>query len=384
MLNVGVIGLGERITTILKGLLPMLQGDGRLAAIVDTQTREELQRRHPDLKEAIGEAHFYDSAEDMLDKEPLDGVVLGTRCSTHARFARLVMDRGIPLFLEKPVATTLEDWRLLRQGYEAHDDQVVVSFPLRTSPIVQRVKEIVDNGVLGTIEHVQALNYVPYGGTYFHDWYRNEKETGGLFLQKATHDFDYINYILGLDPVQIAAMGSKRIFTGDRPADLKCVDCPDYRSCPESPYVRHHWHDPASQCRCCYATDTGNHDSASALVRYTSGMHVGYTQNFFARKHAKKRGAIFSGYEGTIEFDFYTLEIHIYPHHDPSQEIIRMDEDSRGHFGGDEALERNFIEIMRGGHSLTPLRTGLISALMCLKARESEQTARFCDIDFDA
>lgn len=295
MLNMGVIGLGGRVATVLKELFKVLEENGRLAAVVDRKSREELQQLHPEHRDAIAGAHFYDSAADMLEKEPLDGVILGTRCSTHAAFARLVLDKGLPLFLEKPVAIDMDGWQSLRRDYEKHDSRVVVSFPLRTSPIVRRVREMVKSGVLGEIEHVQALNYVPYGGTYFHDWYRDEQETGGLFLQKATHDFDYINYVLDLEPVEIAAMGSKRIFTGDRPAGLKCVDCSDYRTCPESPYIRHGWHNPESGSMCCYAVDTGNHDCASALVRYANGAHAGYTQNFFARKHAKKRGAIFSG-----------------------------------------------------------------------------------------
>jgi len=273
---------------------------------------------------------------------------------------------------------------MLRRGYEQSNGRTVVSFPLRVSGIVRRVKEIVDSGKLGRIEHVQALNYVPYGGTYFNNWYRNEEETGGLFLQKATHDFDYINYILGTSPVSVAAMGSKQIFKGNEPAGLKCVDCQKYLECPESPLVRKGEHDPNSNRMCCFATDTGNHDSASALVRYETGMHVGYTQNFFARKKAQKRGAIFSGYEGTLEFDFYKSEIRIFQHLMDVEETIRFEEGG-GHFGGDESLVNEFINLISKGEPPTAtLRDGLVSALMCLQARESEQRGTFCKIEFDA
>ena len=40
---------------------------------------------------------------------------------------------------------------------------------------------------------------------------------------------------------------------------------------------------------CCFSTATGNHDSASVLIRYDTGMHVCYSQNFFARKNAQLR-----------------------------------------------------------------------------------------------
>ena len=57
--------------------------------------------------------------------------------------------------------------------------------------------------------------------------------------------------------------------------------------------------------------DTGNEDSGSAIVRYQSGMHVNYSQNFFARRAAQARGATLLGYKGTLQFDFYTGELRV-------------------------------------------------------------------------
>ncbi|MEK0313207.1 Gfo/Idh/MocA family oxidoreductase [Cohnella sp. 56] len=76
----------------------------------------------------------------------------------------------------------------------------------------------------GEIEHVQAVDNVPYGSVYFHNWYRDERETGGVFLQKATHDFDCINHLIGLKPVSVCAVKSKQIFKGDKPEGLYCKD----------------------------------------------------------------------------------------------------------------------------------------------------------------
>ena len=72
---------------------------------------------------------------------------------------------------------------------------------------------------------------------YYHSWYRDPSETGGLFLQKATHDIDYIHFLTGERPVSVCAKTAKLHFKGDRPAGLHCPDCPDYRTCPESSYV---------------------------------------------------------------------------------------------------------------------------------------------------
>lgn len=66
--------------------------------------------------------------------------------------------------------------------------------------------------------------------------------------------------------------------------------------------------------QCCYATDTGNHDSASVLLRFENGAHASYSQNFYARKGAAARGARLIGYKGTLEFDWYTDELKVFMH----------------------------------------------------------------------
>ncbi|KAF9118237.1 hypothetical protein BGX30_004723, partial [Mortierella sp. GBA39] len=211
--------------------------------------------------------------------------------------------------------------------------------------------------------HVQAVNNVPYGGVYFHDWYRDEQETGGLFLQKATHDFDYIHHIIGGTPVRIGAMTSKRVFRGDKPAGLRCSVCME-ADCAE----RVNADDSGSgiQDYCCFARDTGNEDSGSAMLMYDSGMHVSYSQNFFARRGAARRGARLLGYKGTLEFDFYT-------------QTVRA---NGRHFGGDAALAGHFVERLAGQAAAGPdLDAGLRSALICLKARESAETSAFVEIE---
>lgn len=383
MYKIGVIGLGFRIETLLQTLLEELGDQGKLAAVVDKLDKETLQQRRPLVADAIAGATKYETAQEMLEKEDLDGVMIGTRCSTHTAYACLVLEKGIPLFLEKPVCTTMEDWARLHAYEAACNQKVLVSFPLRNTHIVNRVREIVRSGAVGEIQHVQAINDVPYGRVYYHGWYRDENETGGLFLQKATHDFDYINSIIGLDPVQVAAMGSKQIFKGDKPAGLRCADCPENRTCPEGPYMlqRVCGEEPRGS-RCCFAVDTGNHDSASCIVRYSTGMHLSYSQNFFARKYAQKRGAIFLGYEGTVQFDFYDRSIQLFPHQSSRMETIRFDDRDQAHWGGDAVLVDGFIDILKGRPSIAPLHDGLMSALMCLKATESEKTQQFVAIDY--
>ncbi|WP_419872254.1 Gfo/Idh/MocA family protein [Candidatus Pristimantibacillus sp. PTI5] len=185
--------------------------------------------------------------------------------------------------------------------------------------MVKLAKEIIDSGRIGTVEHVQAVNNVPYGNVYYQNWYRDEQITGGLFLQKATHDFNYSNYLVGQNPVTVCAMKSKQIYKGHKKPGLQCADCDEKYTCPESSLN----HDLGKYCS--FAEDTGNEDSGSALIRYDTGMHVSYSQNFFARRAAGKRGARLLGYKGTLEFDWYTSELKVLMHHEARVETHQLD-----------------------------------------------------------
>ncbi|MEX1030259.1 MAG: hypothetical protein WDZ91_09485 [Paenibacillaceae bacterium] len=89
------------------------------------------------------------------------------------------------------------------------------------------------------------------------------------------------------------------------------------------------------------------------------------------------------GFKGTLEFDFITGKIQVFMHHTPRVEVYEL-EVGEGHFGGDIALAENFIGIVRRETTSTSrLEDGMLSALMCLKAKQSAQTESFQQINWD-
>jgi predicted dehydrogenase len=377
-MKLGVIGYGLR-SRVMIDEFKRVDPDVGVTAINDIRMRE--------LKAELGEEGscitFYEDLDEMHDQEKLDGIIIGTRCSLHTEMALKVLPKNIPLLLEKPVSINHDQILALKKGYEENPSEVVVSFPLRYTPVVQLAKEIIDSGKIGTVEHIQAVNNVPYGAMFFQNWFRDETQTGGLFLQKATHDFDYINYLAGQSPSAITAMKSKQVLKGNKPAGLKCVDCDEQDTCPESAVRKRKNNEIVNGEYCCFAVDTGNEDTGSAIIQYHNGMHAVYSQNFFARKHAQARGARLLGYKGTLEFDFYTGILKVYMHHTDRVERYQIDVREKHHFGGDESLVKNFIGVMKGQEkSKTPLEEGLLSALMCYRADQSATTHTFQAIQY--
>ena len=261
---------------------------------------------------------------------------------------------------------------------------MVVSFPLRASPIIKLIKKLADSGEIGRIAHVEAVNNVPYGGVYYHSWYRDAALTGGLFLQKSTHDIDYITHILGKRPVSVAALTSKMYFKGNKPAGLHCPDCPEYRTCPESSFVVEHRRkeEPSGEL-CCFARDTGNEDVGAALFTCEDGTLISYHQTFLVKNDAGRRGARFIGTRASAEFDFYTAQLRV-DYYDERHTAVHQFHYPEGlvHFGGDEALARGFAEVLEGAPSPLGLEHGLASAAACLAARRAAQTHREETIEY--
>ncbi len=384
-IRLGVIGYGSRGRYMAKQMYQR-HPEFVLSAVADTQVQELPARLREDGLEP-GNVRLFADADSLLSADACDCVIVATNCSSHTELAIQVLEHQLPLYLEKPVCTRIEDYHRLKEAGKTYAHvPVVVSFPLRVSQLCLDAREIIASGRIGRVEQVQGYNNVPYGGVYFHSWYRDFDIVQGLFMQKATHDLDYIQYLLGdIRPVEVCAMTSKRVFAGDKPAGLRCSQCGQQDTCPESAKVLRASGQEVYGDFCCYGKDCRNEDSGSVLIRYESGMHVAYTQNFYIKRGAKRRGARFLGDKGTLEFDWYANQLTIYSHEVDRVDTCRYDPSMESHFGGDNRLVDSFYDLVthRKTDSVATLEEGLRSARLCLAAKESAETGRFVKIAYE-
>jgi predicted dehydrogenase len=382
VLRIGVIGYGARVSGMARHM-SIFGIPYRVTAVADPRAEQIKVAADELVKDAV----FYGSAEELVERAEVDGIMIGTRCHLHTPMAVLAARKGVPVFIEKPVAVSFDQVRALDEAFRQFRPPVVVSFPLRVSPIALRVKEIIESGEVGDIEHVVAFNDVPYGYCYYRSWYRNWDEVQGLFLQKATHDLDYIHFLLGQKPRWLCAMNAQRVYGGDKPFDLRCVDCDERNTCIEGPFRRFHERFEGDRVRwsekemCMFADGVRNEDIGNCILEYENGAQASYTQNFYARGQSARRGARLYGYKGTIEFDWYQNRIQVFPHHRPGVSTIDFSASGMSHFGGDRELLYDFLMAMTEGRpSRTPISAGILSALTCLCARESAETRRFVEV----
>jgi len=385
-MRIGVAGFGRRISGVINHQLAKIVPEIRVAGIVDPDEEGARSRlAEQDRKDVV----FYKTFEEMVSKAKLDALAIGTRCNLHAPYAVKAAKCDIPLFLEKPVAINMKQAVELERAFEKSRCEVVVGFGLRATPMCRFAKEKIESGAVGKPVHIMSWNYVPYGTVYWEHEYRNYKITQGLFLQKATHDFDYMSYLMGSSIVRVGAMATfMQVFGGKKKSGLRCSDCSEADTCLESPVNRelngsgYHTKDHP----CVYSVDCGslekgtNEDASSAVVEFASGAHGIYTQVFFSRRDAAARGSTVSGYLGTLKFDWYENKMKYVRHHKPFSDTVEAGSVA-SHFGGDSLLARNFINIVRGKEkSIASVQDGIQSVYACLAAKESVEKGRFIKV----
>ncbi|MDD5483361.1 MAG: Gfo/Idh/MocA family oxidoreductase [Kiritimatiellae bacterium] len=403
MLKIGVVGYGHRSSGLVNRYLLEEEPDARVAGVVDPDEANARAR----LPEADrNEAVFYTTLPEMLRKAKLDGIIVGPRCNLHTPYAIEASRFDVPMFLEKPVAISMAQATALERAFEKSKCPVVVSFPLRLSPLCALAREQIAGGAVGKPEHILAVNYVTYGAGFFEQHYRNYQVTQGLFLQKATHDFDAMSYLMDSPIVKVAATASwGRVYGGKKPAGLKCSQCREAETCPESPANRRKVQEgspiedlmythlycpedlkkrPREDHLCPFSVDCGtpekgmNEDSSSALVEFKNGAKGVYTQVFYACRPA--RGATVSGYKGAVSFDWYKNNLKLSRRSSSYTDTISGGH-YQPHFGGDRELIHDFIRVMKGGKKIrATLAMGIQSVYACLAAKESALKGRFINV----
>lgn len=387
MIRLGVVGYGGRIHGVIKGCLRAVDPDVRVVGIVDPDEKRVRGR----LEECDKDAVFYKSLDTMVRKANLDALAVGTRCNLHAPYGIQAAKYDLPLYLEKPVAVSMKQATALEKAFRKSRCEVVVSFPLRVSPLCTLARRYIREDAVGRPIHVTALNYVPYGRVHWEAGYRDFEVTQGLFLQKATHDFDYLSYLVDSPITRVAAMASYgQVFGGKKRKGLVCSKCKETETCLESPLNRSRNRSKPglaqSDHACVYSKDCGspetgtNEDCSSALIEFANGAQGIYTQNFFVLRDAATRGCTISGYMGTVRFDWYANELKRVRHHEPFTTTEKVGQ-GMSHFGGDLELAHDFIDIIKGkGKTRTSVQVGIQSVYACLAARESANKGKFVSV----
>ncbi len=145
--------------------------------------------------QAKGLAVFATHTE-LLNTTRPQGVVIATPNASHVSVAADCMAQGIAVLIEKPVADTLAAAEHLIQLEKETGVPVLVGHHRRHNPILQRARQIIDEGRLGHVVHAHVMANFYKPTAYFDVAWRRQKG-GGPVLINLIHDIDMLVYLLG-------------------------------------------------------------------------------------------------------------------------------------------------------------------------------------------
>jgi UDP-N-acetyl-2-amino-2-deoxyglucuronate dehydrogenase len=143
------------------------------------------------------------SFEDAIGHPEVEGVLLVTPNDVHEEQTLACAERGRHVFVEKPIADSIEGAEHMRRACSGAGVTLMVGHAFRRLGAARRVKQLVDDGALGRVVLAEANMSLP--GSFKPDAWRahRERNAGGPIMQLGIHHVDTLAYWLG--PVKRAS-----------------------------------------------------------------------------------------------------------------------------------------------------------------------------------
>ncbi|TAM82211.1 MAG: Gfo/Idh/MocA family oxidoreductase [Acidobacteria bacterium] len=189
MIKVGLIGLGYWGPNLARVLNQTQRCEFKACCDLDPRRLEKITKQYPNLR-------GYRNVEDLLDSD-VDAVAIATPIGTHYKLARLALQRGKHVFVEKPLADSVARARELNMTAKALSRTLMAGHTFVYSPPVVKVKELIDSGTLGDLYYI-SCSRVNLG------LYQKDVD---VVWDLAVHDISILLYWLGESPVEARSFG---------------------------------------------------------------------------------------------------------------------------------------------------------------------------------
>ena len=141
-----------------------------------------------------------------------DALLICTPNHTHFDVLRTAMQSNKPIFLEKPMATELQDAAEIVRADEAYESFIQIGLQYRYKPqYLEAFREALDNRALGQIKTVSVSEYRPPFLDKVDQWNKFARLSGGTLVEKCCHYFDLINLLAEARPQRIYASGGQEV-----------------------------------------------------------------------------------------------------------------------------------------------------------------------------
>lgn len=225
--NIGVIGAGWWATL---SHIPALIANPHVEIVAITRPDQEGLDK---VASTFHLTHAYRDAAEMIEKENLAGAVIASPHVLHAEHARLALEHGLHVLIEKPMATTVGEARALVELARRQHRQIIMPYGWNYRPIVDIAHQLVADGWIGEVRHgvaqmASALADLfagePMVETREHlfrpppSTWADPNRSGGYGWGQLTHGLGALFRMVDLDPVRVFAR------TGLSPAGVDYYD----------------------------------------------------------------------------------------------------------------------------------------------------------------
>ena len=198
MIRIGLLGSGTMAAAHLKGLV---NNRAEAAKVTGVYSPHEARRI------AFANEHgirAYDSFERMLSDAEVNVVDVCVPSHLNEACCQKIAEAKKHIFLEKPIAFTMEAARRIVDAAEKNGVRLMVGQVLRFWPEYVKIKQLYDAGTLGDIRDIYAarLRQEPEEA-----WYQDPLKSGGTLLNLMIHDIDFLHHMTG-KPVSVYSAGA--------------------------------------------------------------------------------------------------------------------------------------------------------------------------------
>ena len=152
---------------------------------------------------------FCDTPEAVVNNAKIDTVMIGAETNRHANLVELAAKAGKNILLQKPMATTLADCDRIIKVVNDTGIKFSMAFQMRHDPVNQKIKELVQQGILGNLAVVRRRHCIPVllnpnfvnGPSH---WHIDPVANIGMFFDDATHAADWFYWTFG-KPISVMA-----------------------------------------------------------------------------------------------------------------------------------------------------------------------------------
>ena len=145
---------------------------------------------------------------ELLRRDDIAAVFVTSPDFLHEEHALAAIKAGKAVYLEKPMAITLEGCdRILKAAYQKKV-RLFLGHNMRYMPVVLKMRELIRGGAIGQVKAGWCRHFVSYGGdAYFKDWHAERSKATSLLLQKGAHDIDVLHWLCGGFTRRVNALG---------------------------------------------------------------------------------------------------------------------------------------------------------------------------------